>query len=81
MQIREFEFVPYEEMFNGRDDVLVAEKWLDEERGIRVFDDYSVCSGGENIKMYWIQRLIRKSDGTIQIEDVGYQLGDFFEGL
>ena len=81
MKIGELEFLPHEGVFNGRENALVAEKWITETKGIRVYDDYSVCSVGENNKMYWIQELTIASNGSVQVKDIGYQLADYFETI
>lgn len=81
MNFRELQFVPYEKEFNGRENALVAEKWIDDENGIRVINDYSMCSVGENNRMYWIQLLKKNKDGSIETKDCGYQLENFIDAI
>jgi hypothetical protein len=75
MNYSSLEFVPYEGTFHDRVNALVAEKWFDEENGIRVYDDYSVSPTGG--KFYWVEQLRKASDGGIMVKVIGYQVNEF----
>jgi hypothetical protein len=75
MKYSSLEFVPYEGLFHDRENALVAEHWIDEQNGIRVYDDYSVASTGN--RLYWIEKLYKNSNGTIKVTEVGYQVDEF----
>lgn len=77
MFLSQLEFAPIEGGWNGRPNATMAETWLNETTGYRVYDDGSRTSTEEDQKLYWVIELIKDEKGTITEKVYGYQPSSF----
>lgn len=75
MFLSQLEFSRIDGGWRGRPNATMAETWLNETVGYRVYDDGSRTS--ENEKMYWVIQLNKDEKGTITEKEFGYQLSSF----
>jgi hypothetical protein len=75
MFLSQLEFTRIEGGWQGKPNATMAETWLNEVTGYRVYDDGSRTSDDE--KMYWVIELNKDDKGVITEKVYGYQLSSF----